>query len=36
MAHELTTDIEIAATPERIRAILTDFATYPQWNPLST
>jgi len=31
--HELQTDIEIAAPPERIWAVLTDFAAYAQWNP---
>lgn len=31
--HELLTDIEIAASPEQVWAVLTDFATYPRWNP---
>jgi hypothetical protein len=31
--HELHTDIEIAARPEQIWAVLTDFAAYPRWNP---
>ncbi len=31
--HEIKTDIEIAATPERVWSILTDFIAYPQWNP---
>jgi hypothetical protein len=31
--HEIRTEIEIAATPERIWSILTDFIAYPQWNP---
>jgi hypothetical protein len=31
--HEIRTAIEIAATPERIWSILTDFIAYPQWNP---
>jgi hypothetical protein len=31
---ELHTEIEIAATPERIWRELTDFASYPEWNPL--
>ncbi|QMW22798.1 SRPBCC domain-containing protein [Sandaracinobacteroides saxicola] len=29
----IATEVEIAATPERVWAILTDFAAYPQWNP---
>lgn len=31
--HEIKTDIEIAATPERVWSILTNFIAYPQWNP---
>lgn len=31
--REIKTDIEIAATPERVWSILTDFIAYPQWNP---
>ena len=31
--HELHTEIEIAATPERVWSILTDFAAFPEWNP---
>lgn len=30
---ELYTEIQINATPERLWRILTDFASYPQWNP---
>jgi hypothetical protein len=30
---ELHSEIEIAASPERVWDVLTDFATYPQWNP---
>ncbi len=30
---ELRTEIEIAASPETVWAILTDFAAFPQWNP---
>jgi hypothetical protein len=30
---ELHTEIEIAASAERVWRILTDFASYPRWNP---
>jgi hypothetical protein len=30
---ELHSEIEIAASPERVWDILTDFAAYPRWNP---
>jgi hypothetical protein len=32
-SHRLQTEIEIAAEPERVWSILTDFAVYPEWNP---
>jgi hypothetical protein len=32
-AHELRTEIDIAASAERVWAVLTDFAAYPSWNP---
>lgn len=31
--HELHTEIDIVAAPERVWEILTDFASYPRWNP---
>jgi hypothetical protein len=31
--HEISTEIEIAATPEQVWSILIDFIAYPQWNP---
>lgn len=31
--HELHTDIEINASPERVWQILTDFNAFPSWNP---
>jgi uncharacterized protein YndB with AHSA1/START domain len=30
---ELHSEIVIDASPERVWDVLTDFATYPQWNP---
>lgn len=33
MAHELRTEIDIDAPPERVWAILMDFDAYPDWNP---
>ena len=29
----VTSSIEIAASPERVWQVLTDFASYPKWNP---
>ncbi|WP_414040945.1 SRPBCC family protein [Acidithiobacillus sp. M4-SHS-6] len=31
--HQIVTQIDIAASPERVWSILLDFSTYPQWNP---
>jgi hypothetical protein len=31
--RELHTSIEIDSTPERVWEILTDFPSYPEWNP---
>jgi len=31
--YEIRTEIEIAASPERVWSVLMDFASHPQWNP---
>lgn len=33
MAKQISTEIFIQASPEKVWAILTDFQNYPQWNP---
>jgi hypothetical protein len=33
MAKQLHAEVEIEATPDRVWAVLTDFAAYPDWNP---
>ncbi|MDN3676077.1 SRPBCC domain-containing protein [Flavobacterium paronense] len=33
MAKEIKTEIVINAKPEKVWAILTDFKSYPNWNP---
>jgi hypothetical protein len=30
---QLRTEVEIAASPDRVWAVLTDFGAYPGWNP---
>jgi hypothetical protein len=34
MAHEVTTSIEIAATPDHVWAVLSDLPSYPRWHPV--
>ena len=33
MAKEISTEIRIHATPDKVWAILTNFENYPNWNP---
>ena len=33
MAYEVSTTIEIAATPDNVWAVLADLANYPKWHP---
>jgi hypothetical protein len=32
-SHQLLSEVEIEAAPERVWSILADFAAYPEWNP---
>jgi hypothetical protein len=34
--HEIVTEIDIAAPAERVWTVLTNFASYPEWNPFIT
>ena len=36
MSKQLTSRIDIDATPEQVWWVLSDFAAYPQWNPFIT
>jgi uncharacterized protein YndB with AHSA1/START domain len=31
--RELRREVELDASPERVWAVVTDFAAYPEWNP---
>jgi hypothetical protein len=31
---KVSSDIPLEATPDQVWAVLTDFASYPEWNPL--
>ena len=34
MAYDVSTTIEIAATPDNVWAVLADLANYPKWHPV--
>jgi len=34
MVREISSEVQIAASPERVWSILTEFSAYPAWNPL--
>ena len=36
VSRHIHTEIEIAASAERVWHVLTDFASYPEWNPFMT
>lgn len=36
MAFDLRTEVTIRSTPQKIWSILTDFDSYPHWNPFVT
>ena len=36
MSKQLTSQIDIDATSERVWTVLSDFGSYPQWNPFIT
>jgi hypothetical protein len=36
VTKQLSAEIDIDATPERVWQVLTDFAAYPEWNPFLT
>lgn len=36
MAPSVSADIDIAAPPKAVWAVLTDYDRYPQWNPFVT
>jgi hypothetical protein len=36
MSKQLSAQVDIHATPDRVWEVLTDFAAYPEWNPFIT
>jgi hypothetical protein len=36
MAKQLSAQVDIDASPERVWQVLTDFPAYPEWNPFMT